>query len=233
VTYFDISGKQGKSDELYLFMLKSKPDDPLIATAIFDRLMRYARYRNITQAQKLAKEAVKIKRDFEYVLYVMDGFSYYYGKPQDLGRAIQSLRESIKIKVTFNACSALTFMLYEKGDYKEAYDYAKQALNMLTEKTLPAIRSEALDKVGWTAFRLSQLGDTEKLTEAREMLKTAYETDDKNDYARLHYGAILYLSTDSAERNKGFGMIRQAKENNRQLAKEADEIIQEIDKMRH
>lgn len=233
LVYFEYANKQERADDLIIFMLNLNPDDRLYIRTVHDRLNLYVKSGKIEEAQKFIKKAVKVNRNFEYFIYALDGMKYYTSIPKNIDKAIESFIQSMKIKQTYLVSDLLVVVLVEQKRYAEAYQYAGKAIDLLDERLGPQALSRAKDLLGWTAFLLWLEGDGEKMEEAFSNLKEAYELDNMSPSAMLHYGVVLYASDDESENKKGLDLINLAKEKSLPLAREADEIIREINAKRN
>jgi tetratricopeptide (TPR) repeat protein len=229
---FVVSNEPEKVDNLLLLMLRTDPDNSLLEAQLSGRLGYYVRNREIEKARDLVRNAAKWKPDYKWLEYLLEGLIYRSMSPPEVDKAIQSFEKSIEMKPSVDACNEVATLFYQKKEYSEAYRYARQALELLDESAGDSQRSQVMDTLGWIAFTLVQAGDEDKSEESRTLLKQAYDLNKTDPYILMHYGALLYSGDDLADRNMGFSLLSRAKQMSPTLAREVDEIVTRIDRLR-
>lgn len=228
----DIALLVDRVDEVLLLMLELSPDDLRVAEGIEGQLEYYARSNQFAQAERFVRQAVRIKAEFEYLQHMIEGLRHQYSAPPNMDEAIKAFKRSIDLKPTAHACNNVAILLYEQGEYDEAYKYAKQAYDLSEESTDIRSLASVIDTLGWIAFKIGLEGEEEKLEEGRKLLEEAYEKDPRNAYVILHYGATLLYSEDLGTRNKGINLLKRVEESVPRLEAEAGRIRREAEAYR-
>ena len=134
--------------------------------------------------------------DSRHVLgnYVMGSFQLSQG---ETALAEDFLRRSLKGGATFMALNDLGWLLAEKGEYAEAEQLARDALEMRPN------RYEPMDTLGFILTRTGRYAEAEKL------LERALELAPGSADVYLHYAMLLFETGDSAgARDKLEGAVK-------------------------
>jgi tetratricopeptide (TPR) repeat protein len=219
-------------DSLYLLMLETDPDNPVVASGILSLVDQYMQRNDTGRAYSLAEKAARLQPKLEALVPAIEGFRYMNTVPRSTDKAIEAFRKSIELYPTVHVHNNLATLLYEKGEYQEAYESAKQAMQLLGESPPDRVKASVLDTVGFIALRLGLLGDEDKLVEGEKLLEIAYNLDKDNPIIGLHYGAALYNSPDQAVRTNGLAHLNRVRTKGQSLQVQADALIAEIDELR-
>jgi len=133
---------------------------------------------NYEEALRHFSEVVKAGFESAQAYSAIGYLKYKLGNTKD---AIMTLYRAIELDDNnANAHNSLGYILAETEiNLEEAYEECKKALRL--DRNNPAY----LDSLGWVCYKMG------KLTEAKELIRSAYEKAPDNDEIKYHYNVVF------------------------------------------